>query len=59
MSSCNSALLTHAAWQTMIVVCDYSLHVAVTWWTEAVGKEMEILTRDFGTVGCILTAISR
>jgi len=30
------------------VNCDYSLHVAVTWWSEEVGKEMEILTKQHG-----------
>ncbi|XP_063055024.1 dihydropyrimidinase [Engraulis encrasicolus] len=30
------------------VCCDYSLHVAVTWWAEAVKKEMETLVREKG-----------
>uniref|UniRef100_A0A665UL77 Amidohydrolase-related domain-containing protein n=1 Tax=Echeneis naucrates TaxID=173247 RepID=A0A665UL77_ECHNA len=30
------------------VCCDYSLHVAVTWWSDKVKKEMEILTKEKG-----------
>ncbi|XP_041962101.1 dihydropyrimidinase [Alosa sapidissima] len=30
------------------VCCDYSLHVAVTWWDESVKKEMETLVREKG-----------
>lgn len=30
------------------MVCDYSFHVAITWWSEEVAKDMEILTRDYG-----------
>ncbi|KAM9797897.1 dihydropyrimidinase [Neosynchiropus ocellatus] len=30
------------------VCCDYSLHVAVTWWSEEVKKEMEILASKKG-----------
>jgi dihydropyrimidinase len=28
--------------------CDYSLHVAVTWWSEQVKEEMAVLTREHG-----------
>ena len=31
-----------------LVVCDYSFHVAVTWWGENVGKEMEVLCKERG-----------
>jgi hypothetical protein len=30
------------------VVCDYSFHVAVTWWSDQVAREMEILTKEHG-----------
>ncbi|KAJ7985605.1 hypothetical protein DPEC_G00353800 [Dallia pectoralis] len=30
------------------VCCDYSLHVAVTWWSDQVMKEMEILAKEKG-----------
>ena len=37
------------------VVCDYSLHVAVTWWSEQVGTEMETLVREHGQMrSCIV-----
>jgi dihydropyrimidinase len=38
------------SWADPKVVCDYGLHVAVTWWDEEgkVGKEMEELVRDHG-----------
>ncbi|MDE0883007.1 MAG: dihydropyrimidinase [Myxococcota bacterium] len=28
--------------------CDYSFHVAITWWDDSVAKEMAQLTRDYG-----------
>lgn len=36
------------AWADEKVNCDYSFHVAVTWWSEQVAKEMEILTQEKG-----------
>ncbi|XP_077432722.1 dihydropyrimidinase [Vanacampus margaritifer] len=30
------------------VCCDYSLHVAVTWWSDQVKKEMEIIAKEKG-----------
>lgn len=35
-------------WADEKVVCDYSFHVAVTWWSDKVAQEMETLTREFG-----------
>ena len=35
-------------WADEKVVCDYSFHVAVTWWDESVGKEMEVLCKERG-----------
>ncbi|EFA85501.1 dihydropyrimidinase [Heterostelium album PN500] len=35
-------------WADEKVNHDYSLHVAVTWWSEQVAKEMEILVKDYG-----------
>jgi dihydropyrimidinase len=28
--------------------CDYSFHVAITWWDETVHRDMEILTKQYG-----------
>jgi len=36
------------AWADPKVNCDYSFHVAVTWWSEKVAEEMEILARERG-----------
>lgn len=30
------------------VCCDYGLHVAITWWSESVSKEMEVLCKEKG-----------
>ena len=30
------------------VCCDYSLHVAITWWSEQVRKDMEVLVKEEG-----------
>lgn len=37
------------------VCCDYSFHVAVTWWADQVAKEMEILTKEKGDVVAVCT----
>ncbi|XP_040210773.1 dihydropyrimidinase isoform X2 [Rana temporaria] len=39
---------TWRSWADPKVCCDYALHVAVTWWSDKVKKEMEILARDKG-----------
>ncbi|XP_045110518.1 dihydropyrimidinase-like isoform X4 [Portunus trituberculatus] len=36
------------SWADPKVCCDYALHVAVTWWSDKVGKEMEELTEEHG-----------
>ena len=36
------------AWADEKVCSDYSFHVAVTWWSEEVSKEMEILAKEKG-----------
>lgn len=36
------------SWADGKVCCDYGLHVAVTWWSDQVSKEMEILCKEKG-----------
>ncbi|KAI2654958.1 Dihydropyrimidinase [Labeo rohita] len=46
-----SLLEAYERWRTTAdpkVCCDYSLHMAVTWWDDTVKKEMETLVRDKG-----------
>ena len=40
------------AWADEKVCSDYSFHVAVTWWSEEVSKEMEILAKEKGVGFC-------
>ncbi|KAF3822682.1 hypothetical protein GH733_008056 [Mirounga leonina] len=42
------AFETWRSWADPKVCCDYSLHVAVTWWSDQVKEEMKILTQDKG-----------
>ncbi|KAK6191672.1 hypothetical protein SNE40_003299 [Patella caerulea] len=35
-------------WADAKVCCDYALHVGVTWWSDQVAKEMEILCKEKG-----------
>ena len=35
-------------WADAKVCCDYGFHVAVTWWSDMVAKEMETLTTEKG-----------
>ncbi|XP_072266850.1 dihydropyrimidinase isoform X2 [Pyxicephalus adspersus] len=39
---------TWKGWADPKVCCDYALHVAVTWWSDKVREEMEILARERG-----------
>eukprot|EP00118_Oscarella_pearsei_P002890 m.12084 g.12084 ORF g.12084 m.12084 type:complete len:498 (+) comp23794_c0_seq4:30-1523(+) len=46
-----SLLLAYDKWRSWAdekVCCDYSFHVAVTWWSEQVSKEMGILCKEKG-----------
>eukprot|EP00013_Stygamoeba_regulata_P008299 CAMPEP_0177668824 /NCGR_PEP_ID=MMETSP0447-20121125/23028_1 /TAXON_ID=0 /ORGANISM="Stygamoeba regulata, Strain BSH-02190019" /LENGTH=503 /DNA_ID=CAMNT_0019175479 /DNA_START=91 /DNA_END=1602 /DNA_ORIENTATION=+ len=36
------------AWADPKVNCDYSFHVAITWWDESVAKDMEVLSTEKG-----------
>ncbi|XP_048214381.1 dihydropyrimidinase [Perognathus longimembris pacificus] len=47
-SSLLGAFETWRSWADPKVCCDYSLHVAVTWWSDQVKEEMTILARDKG-----------
>uniref|UniRef100_A0A673UP05 Dihydropyrimidinase n=1 Tax=Suricata suricatta TaxID=37032 RepID=A0A673UP05_SURSU len=42
------AFETWRSWADPKVCCDYSLHVAVTWWSDQVKEEMKILAQDKG-----------
>ncbi|EHB02349.1 Dihydropyrimidinase, partial [Heterocephalus glaber] len=42
------AFHTWRRWADPKVCCDYSLHVAVTWWSEQVKEEMAILAQEKG-----------
>nr|AAK00644.1 dihydropyrimidinase [Mus musculus] len=47
-SSLIEAFETWRNWADPKVCCDYSLHVAVTWWSDKVKEEMKTLARDKG-----------
>lgn len=40
-------------WADPKVCCDYGFHLAVTWWSDSVSKEMEILSNEKGTQECL------
>nr|XP_006988758.2 dihydropyrimidinase isoform X1 [Peromyscus maniculatus bairdii]XP_042120647.1 dihydropyrimidinase isoform X1 [Peromyscus maniculatus bairdii] len=47
-SSLVEAFETWRSWADPKVCCDYSLHVAVTWWSDQVKEEMKTLAQDKG-----------
>ncbi|KAM7317014.1 hypothetical protein ACRRTK_023316 [Alexandromys fortis] len=47
-SSLLEAFETWRSWADPNVCCDYSLHVAVTWWSDKVKEEMKTLAQDKG-----------
>ncbi|XP_036989261.2 dihydropyrimidinase isoform X2 [Artibeus jamaicensis] len=47
-SSLIEAFETWRSWADPQVCCDYSLHVAVTWWSDQVKEEMKVLTQEKG-----------
>jgi dihydropyrimidinase len=42
------AYMKWKGWAEDQVCCDYSFHVAITWWSDKVKNDMEILVRDHG-----------
>jgi len=44
-----SAYTKWRQWADDKVCCDYSLHMAVTWWGEQVQRDMETAVRDKGS----------
>lgn len=36
------------AWADEKVCCDYGFHVGITWWSEQVAKDMEVLVKEKG-----------
>jgi len=36
-------------WADTKVCCDYSFHVAITWWSEQISREMETIVNQKGT----------
>ena len=36
------------AWADEKVCCDYGFHVGITWWSEQVAKDMEVLVNEKG-----------
>ena len=42
----------------LAVCCDYGFHVAVTWWSEEVGEEMEVLAKEKGMAHDSFTTVS-